>query len=74
MAESIVVNAKTHRPGVCNSAETLLVHRAVADAFLPRVAAALAGVTLLGDAATRSVLPRRRRRPPTRTSPPSSWA
>ncbi|MGD0391636.1 MAG: glutamate-5-semialdehyde dehydrogenase [Acidimicrobiales bacterium] len=57
MAESIVVNAKTHRPGVCNSAETLLVHRAVADAFLPRVAEALAGVTLLGDAATRSVLP-----------------
>ena len=36
MAESIVVNAKTSRPGVCNSAETLLVHRAVADAFLPR--------------------------------------
>ena len=31
MAESIVVNAKTQRPGVCNSAETLLVHRAVAD-------------------------------------------
>ena len=38
MAESIVVNAKTQRPGVCNSAETLLVHRDVADAFLPRVA------------------------------------
>ncbi len=57
MAESIVVNAKTHRPGVCNSAESLLVHRAVAPAFLPRVAAALDGVTLLGDAATRSVLP-----------------
>jgi glutamate-5-semialdehyde dehydrogenase len=57
MAESIVVNAKTHRPGVCNSAESLLVHRAVAPAFLPRVATALDGVTLLGDAATRSVLP-----------------
>jgi glutamate-5-semialdehyde dehydrogenase len=57
MAESIVVNAKTHRPGVCNSAETLLVHREVADAFLPRVAEALVGVTLLGDEATRSVLP-----------------
>jgi glutamate-5-semialdehyde dehydrogenase len=57
MAESIVVNAKTHRPGVCNSAESLLVHRAVAGAFLPRVAAALDGVTLLGDAATRSILP-----------------
>ncbi len=57
MAESIVVNAKTSRPGVCNSAETLLVHRSVADAFLPRVAAALAGVTLLGDDGTRAVLP-----------------
>ena len=57
MAESIVVNAKTQRPGVCNAAETVLVHREVADAFLPRMAAALAGVTLLGDAGTRAVLP-----------------
>jgi glutamate-5-semialdehyde dehydrogenase len=57
MAESIVVNAKTHRPGVCNSAETVLVHREVADAFLPRMATALAGVTLVGDEAARSVLP-----------------
>ena len=57
MAESIVVNAKTQRPGVCNSAETLLVHRAVADAFLPRVARALSGVTLMGDGSTRAVLP-----------------
>jgi glutamate-5-semialdehyde dehydrogenase len=57
MAESIVVNAKMQRPGVCNSAETLLVHRAVADAFLPRVAAALSGVTLVGDEVTRSLLP-----------------
>ena len=57
MAESIVVNAKTQRPGVCNSAETVLVHRDVADAFLPRLARALAGVTLLGDARVRSVLP-----------------
>ena len=57
MAESIVVNAKIQRPGVCNAAETVLVHREVADAFLPRMAAALAGVTLLGDAGTRAVLP-----------------
>jgi glutamate-5-semialdehyde dehydrogenase len=57
MAEAIVVNAKTQRPGVCNSAETLLVHRAVADTFLPRAAQALVGVTLLGDRATRAVLP-----------------
>jgi glutamate-5-semialdehyde dehydrogenase len=57
MAESIVVNAKTSRPGVCNSAESLLVHRAVAETFLLRLAGALPGVTLLGDAATRRVLP-----------------
>jgi glutamate-5-semialdehyde dehydrogenase len=57
MAESIVVNAKTQRPGVCNAAETVLVHREVAPAFLPRMATALTGVTLLGDAATRAVLP-----------------
>jgi glutamate-5-semialdehyde dehydrogenase len=57
MAESIVVNAKTQRPGVCNAAESLVVHRDVAAVFLPRIASALDGVTLLGDAATRSVLP-----------------
>ena len=57
MAESIVVNAKTSRPGVCNSAETVLVHRAVAEAFLPRLAAAMPEVELRGDAGTRHVLP-----------------
>lgn len=57
MAEDIVVNAKMQRPGVCNAAESLLVHREVAGAFLPRVAKALEGVELVGDAATRAVLP-----------------
>jgi glutamate-5-semialdehyde dehydrogenase len=42
MAEAIVVNAKCQRPGVCNAAETVLVDAAVAGAFLPRLAAALA--------------------------------
>lgn len=51
MAESIVLNAKTSRPSVCNAAETLLVHADVAPAFLPRILAALrtAGVTVHGD-------------------------
>ncbi|NED97688.1 glutamate-5-semialdehyde dehydrogenase [Phytoactinopolyspora alkaliphila] len=50
-AVDIVLNAKTHRPSVCNAAETLLVHADVAGAFLPRVLGALqdAGVTIHGD-------------------------
>ena len=55
----MVVNAKAQRPGVCNAAETLLVHRAVAPSFLPYVAQALfeAGVELRGDAASRALVP-----------------
>ncbi|WP_249138818.1 glutamate-5-semialdehyde dehydrogenase [Phycicoccus avicenniae] len=50
-ALAIAVNSKTHRPSVCNAAESLLVHRDVAAAFLPRVLPALAaeGVTLHTD-------------------------
>lgn len=56
MAVRIVTNAKAHRPSVCNAAETLLVHREIADDFLPAVAAALgeAGVVVRGDEATRA--------------------
>jgi glutamate-5-semialdehyde dehydrogenase len=57
MALSVVVNAKTQRPGVCNAAESLLVHRAVAQDFLPRVRALLHGVELVGDDRTRAILP-----------------
>jgi glutamate-5-semialdehyde dehydrogenase len=57
MAGRIVVNAKTQRPSVCNAAETVLVHRAVAEAFLPALATALSGVELVGDAAARQVVP-----------------
>jgi glutamate-5-semialdehyde dehydrogenase len=54
MAEAIVLNAKTQRPGVCNAAETLLVHAALAEEFVPRIAAALtgAGVLVRADAAS----------------------
>jgi len=51
-ALAIVVNAKTQRPSVCNAAESLLVHEAVAAEFVPRVVRSLreAGVTVHGDA------------------------
>jgi glutamate-5-semialdehyde dehydrogenase len=49
MALDIIVNAKMQRPSVCNAAETLLVHAAVADEFLPLVEEALDGVELLSD-------------------------
>jgi glutamate-5-semialdehyde dehydrogenase len=57
MAERIVVNAKTQRPGVCNAAETLLVHADIAPAFLPRVLRNLreAGVELRVDGRTRAL-------------------
>ena len=57
VAERIVVNAKTQRPGVCNAMETLVVHRAIAPVVLPRLARALEGVELVGDEAARAILP-----------------
>ena len=58
-AQAIIVNAKVQRPGVCNAAETLLVHAGVASVFLPRALHALhdAGVTLHGDERTRALVP-----------------
>ena len=58
-AEAIAINSKTHRYGVCNAMETLLVHEAVAAEFLPRVAAIYAakGVELRGCPATCELLP-----------------
>jgi glutamate-5-semialdehyde dehydrogenase len=54
-AVEIVVNAKTQRPSVCHAAESLVVHEAVADSFLPRVCERLVaqGVELVGDAGAR---------------------
>lgn len=59
MAKAITVNAKCQRMGVCNAAESLLVHRDVAAVFLPDVAAALTaqGVEIVADEATRSLVP-----------------
>ncbi len=56
-AEAIILNAKVQRPGVCNAAETLLVHAAAAPAFLPRALAALrdAGVELRVDGRARAL-------------------
>lgn len=53
MAERIIVNSKTQRPGVCNALETLLIHRDVADEFIPRIASTLSAmdVELRGDEA-----------------------
>src|SRR5258708_15875786 len=55
-ALAIVVNAKTQRPSVCNAAESLVVHEAVAAAFLPRAVEALVGVELVGDERTREIV------------------
>ncbi len=56
-AEAIVLNAKTQRPGVCNAAETLLVHERIAREFLPRALRALAaaGVAIRGDQHVRAL-------------------
>jgi len=59
MAERIIINAKTQRPGVCNALETLLVHRDIAATFVPRIASTLTGlgVELRGDDVFRKYAP-----------------
>jgi glutamate-5-semialdehyde dehydrogenase len=57
MARDILHNAKTQRPGVCNAAESLVVHADVAGRFLPMAVAALEGVELVGDRAARTIAP-----------------
>ncbi|GAB2560137.1 glutamate-5-semialdehyde dehydrogenase [Rhodanobacter koreensis] len=59
LALNLLIDGKTSRPGVCNALETLLVHRDVAEVFLPRAATALheRGVELRGDERSRAVAP-----------------
>ena len=58
MAETILVNAKTQRPSVCNAAESLVLHADIAAEFLTRVDGALADVELVGDERARAALAR----------------
>ena len=57
MADRIVINAKTHRPSVCNAAEKLLVHERIAAEYVPRIVKKLieVGVEVRGDGKTRSL-------------------
>jgi glutamate-5-semialdehyde dehydrogenase len=57
MADRIVINAKTQRPSVCNSAEKLLVHERIAAQYVPRIVKKLidAGVEVRGDGKSRSL-------------------
>ena len=75
MAEKIVLNAKVQRPGVCNAIETLLIDRAIADKFVPQIAAALtkAGVEIRGDETVRKLVSRRQHQAPRprTTGPPN---
>ena len=59
MALKICMNAKTQRPSVCNAMETLLIHRDVAEKFLPKVSQAMidTGVELRGDETCRKIFP-----------------
>jgi glutamate-5-semialdehyde dehydrogenase len=58
-AEAIVINAKTQRPGVCNAAETVLIHACCAPELVPRLVRSLdaAGVVIRGDDRTRALAP-----------------
>jgi glutamate-5-semialdehyde dehydrogenase len=57
MALSLLVNGKTQRPSVCNATESLVVHREVAEDFLPAVAEGLRNVRLVGDDSSRALVP-----------------
>ncbi|MTI71135.1 MAG: glutamate-5-semialdehyde dehydrogenase [Firmicutes bacterium] len=58
MAEKIIINAKTQRPAVCNTMETLLVHKDIKDKFLPLIKRSLTdlGVELVGCEKTKAII------------------
>lgn len=58
LAEKIIINAKCQRPGVCNAMETLLVHKDLADTFVPKIASKLRelNVEIRGDEQTKKLL------------------
>lgn len=60
MAKNIVINAKTQRPSVCNAEEKLIVHRSVAEKFLPVILTELAdrGVEIVGDEEVCRIFPK----------------
>lgn len=58
IAERVVINAKTQRPGVCNAAESLVVHADIAQKFLPQISDAMPSVELVGDAQSREIVDR----------------
>jgi len=68
-AIAIILNGKVQRPSVCNSLETLLIHEAVAEPFLPQIAEVLiqAGVELRGCPKTKTILPQ------VKEATPSDW-
>lgn len=57
MAREILFNAKTQRTGVCNAAESLVVHSDVAAEFLPMAVSVLEGVEMVGDPVARALAP-----------------
>ena len=58
MAESVLINAKTQRPSVCNAAESLVLHSAIAEQFLAQVDTSMAAVELVGDDRSQRMLGR----------------
>lgn len=57
MADEVLLNAKTQRTSVCNAAESLVLHKDIAEEFLPRAVKSLEGVELVGDSVAQRISP-----------------